>query len=114
MTRLAYFMAYDVRGIVPEEIDATIVWRLGRALPGWAGAVEFVVGREARLSSPALAEALIRGLVEAGAHERRAAPARERLTREQSQQGFRRRVRAAEIQADRSLRSTATDRAATR
>ena len=70
MTRLAYFKAYDVRGIVPEEIDATIAWRLGRALPGWAGAVEFVVGRDARLSSPALAESLIRGLVEAAAHVR--------------------------------------------
>jgi phosphomannomutase len=70
MTRLAYFKAYDLRGSVPEEIDAGVAWRLGRALPGWAGAAEFVVGRDARLSSPALAEALIRGLVEAGARVR--------------------------------------------
>lgn len=70
MTRLAYFKAYDLRGTVPEEIDAGVAWRLGRALPGWAGAADFVVGRDARLSSPALAEALIRGLVEAGARVR--------------------------------------------
>lgn len=70
MTRLAYFKAYDLRGTVPGEIDAGVAWRLGRALPAWAAAAEFVIGRDARLSSPALAEALIRGLVEAGARVR--------------------------------------------
>ena len=70
MTRLAYFKAYDLRGIVPGEIDAGVAWRLGRALPAWAAAAEFLVGRDARLSSPALAEALISGLVEAGARVR--------------------------------------------
>lgn len=67
MTRLAYFKAYDLRGTVPDEIRAGVAWRLGQALPAWAAAAEFVVGRDARLSSPSLTESLIRGLVEAGA-----------------------------------------------
>ena len=70
MLRLAYLKTYDVRGKVPSELDAVVAWRLGRALPAWAGAIDFVVGRDARLSSPALAEALIRGFVEAGARVR--------------------------------------------
>lgn len=67
---LPYFKTYDLRGTFPGEIDSGIAWRLGRALPAWARAADFAVGRDARLSSPALAEALIRGLVEAGAHVR--------------------------------------------
>ena len=70
MSRLPYFKAYDIRGRVPEELDGAVARRLGGALPAWAQAVDFVVGRDARLSSPALAEALIRGLVEAGARVR--------------------------------------------
>ena len=70
MTRLPYFKAYDVRGIVPEELNADIARRLGQSLPAWAGALDFAVGRDGRLSSPALAEALIGGLLEAGARVR--------------------------------------------
>ena len=67
---LPYFKAYDLRGTYPDTIDEEVAWRLGRALPGWARAAQFVVARDARLSSPPLAEALIRGLVEAGAFVR--------------------------------------------
>ncbi len=70
MTRLPYFKTYDLRGRVPEELDTAAVWRVGRSLPAWARARDFVVGRDARLSSPAFSEALIRGLVEAGARVR--------------------------------------------
>lgn len=70
MTRLPYFKAYDVRGIVPDELSTDVARRLGQALPAWAGALDFVVGRDGRLSSPALAEALIGGLLEGGARVR--------------------------------------------
>src|SRR5690606_5039548 len=60
----------DLRGTVPGEINADVAHRLGHALPRWANASEFVVGRDARLSSPALAEAFIGGLVKAGARVR--------------------------------------------
>ncbi len=70
MARLPYFKTYDVRGVVPAELDAATARRLGGALPRWARAADFVIGRDARLSSPALAEALIGGLVDAGARVR--------------------------------------------
>ena len=70
MSGLTYFKTYDVRGRVPEELDATVAWRLGRALTRWVQTLDFIIGRDARLSSPALAEALIRGLVEGGARVR--------------------------------------------
>ncbi|HET9671646.1 MAG TPA: phosphomannomutase/phosphoglucomutase [Actinomycetota bacterium] len=55
------FKAYDVRGVVPDELDATIARRIGAAFAGWSGASEIVVGRDCRISSPELAEALIEG-----------------------------------------------------
>lgn len=66
-TLLPSFKAYDIRGIVPDEIDADLVYRIGRALAGWSGSAEIIVGRDGRLSSPALTEALIDGLLVSGA-----------------------------------------------
>lgn len=60
---------YDVRGIVGNGLDAGIVYELGRAI-GSEAAVhaqrEVVVGRDGRLSSDELAQALIRGLRASG------------------------------------------------
>jgi phosphomannomutase len=56
------FKAYDVRGTVPEELNAAIVRRIGAAFASWSGAPEILVGRDARLSSPELAAALIDGI----------------------------------------------------
>ena len=55
------FKAYDVRGTVPDELNADVVRRIGAAFAGWSGATEILVGRDARLSSPELAAALIEG-----------------------------------------------------
>jgi phosphomannomutase len=56
------FKAYDVRGTVPEELNAAIVRRIGAAFASWSGGQEILVGRDARLSSPELAAALIEGI----------------------------------------------------
>jgi phosphomannomutase len=56
------FKAYDVRGTVPDELNAGVVRRIGAAFASWSGAREVLVGRDARLSSPELAGALIEGL----------------------------------------------------
>jgi phosphomannomutase/phosphomannomutase/phosphoglucomutase len=64
---LACFKAYDVRGRVPEELDEGLARRIGRAFVDVTGAREVVVGRDIRLSSPALATALAAGLNESGA-----------------------------------------------
>lgn len=63
------FKAYDIRGIVPGQIDAAFAQRLGRALGRRAaaqGLTTVAVGYDGRLSSPELARALRAGLAEAG------------------------------------------------
>lgn len=56
------FKAYDVRGVVPEELDEGLAWRIGLAYAAELAPDTVAVGRDARLSGPALAEALIDGL----------------------------------------------------
>jgi len=63
------FKAYDVRGIVPSTLDERVAEALGLAFGTVArrqGERTVAVGRDGRLSGPALSEALIRGLVAAG------------------------------------------------
>jgi phosphomannomutase/phosphoglucomutase len=63
------FKAYDIRGIVPSQIDVTFAHRLGRVLGQQArqqGIGALVVGRDGRLSSPSLASALMNGLTTEG------------------------------------------------
>jgi phosphomannomutase len=55
------FKAYDVRGVVPDELDADLVRRIGAAFAAWSGAPEILVGRDCRLSSPDLTAALTEG-----------------------------------------------------
>ncbi len=60
------FKAYDVRGVVPDELGAEDGYRIGRAFARFTGASSVAVGRDARTSSPELRDALVRGLVEEG------------------------------------------------
>jgi phosphomannomutase/phosphomannomutase/phosphoglucomutase len=60
------FKAYDIRGRVPKELNEELVYRLGRAFVKIYDAKEVIVGRDVRLSSAGLANALIRGLNDAG------------------------------------------------
>jgi phosphomannomutase len=59
---MSIFKAYDVRGVVPDQLDADDAERVGRATARHFGARELVVGRDARASSPELTEALLRGI----------------------------------------------------
>lgn len=61
------FKAYDIRGIYGTELTDDLAYRVGRCLPKMLGAKSILVGRDARTSSTALRDALIRGLTEAGA-----------------------------------------------
>ncbi len=63
----ALFKAYDVRGLVPQELNPDIAYRIGRAVVAFLGASEVVVGRDMRVSGPALSGALIDGLRDQGA-----------------------------------------------
>lgn len=60
------FKAYDLRGRLGDELDEDVAWRVGRAFAARPGTRRVVVGRDGRESSPALAAALTRGLVEGG------------------------------------------------
>jgi len=60
------FKAYDVRGVVPDELDADLVRLIGAAFAAWSGASEILVGRDCRLSSPELAAALTEGATSLG------------------------------------------------
>ncbi|MDP3191334.1 phosphomannomutase/phosphoglucomutase [Rhodoferax sp.] len=63
------FKAYDIRGVVPGTIDASVAQALGRAFGTVAlreGQTTVAVGRDGRLSGPDLSAALMRGLAEAG------------------------------------------------
>jgi phosphomannomutase len=61
------FGAYDVRGIYPETLDEDAAYRIGRAFVQYLGASAVAVGRDMRVSSPALAGAVIRGITDQGA-----------------------------------------------
>ena len=61
------FKAYDIRGRVPEELNEEIVWRIGRAYAQYLQPRRVVVGRDVRLQSPALAQAVSAGLMAGGA-----------------------------------------------
>jgi phosphomannomutase len=61
------FKAYDVRGVVPDELTPEIAREIGRALVATLHPDTVVVGRDMRVSSPLLAAALIEGIRDAGA-----------------------------------------------
>ena len=61
------FKAYDVRGIYPSELDEEGAYAIGRAYVEQFGPKRIAVGRDMRLSAPAMAGATIRGAVDAGA-----------------------------------------------
>jgi len=66
---LSIFKAYDIRGIVGETLTEDGVETIGRAIGSEAlarGRGTVVIGRDGRLSGPALAAALARGLQAAG------------------------------------------------
>ena len=61
------FKAYDVRGVFPGELDEDAAYRIGRALVQYLAVEKVAVGRDMRLSSPALARAILRGITDQGA-----------------------------------------------
>ncbi|WP_333873934.1 phosphomannomutase/phosphoglucomutase [Methylobacter sp.] len=63
------FRAYDIRGIVGKTLTKDVVYDIGRALGTQAkehGGKTVVVGRDGRTSSPALEEALAKGIIATG------------------------------------------------
>jgi phosphomannomutase len=63
---LSAFKAYDVRGRIPDEINAELVYQIGRAYAAFVKPKRVCVGRDIRLTSEEFAQALIRGLTDSG------------------------------------------------
>jgi phosphomannomutase len=63
---LSAFKAYDVRGRIPDEINEDLARAIGRAYAAFVRPRHVVVGRDIRLTSETLAEALIEGLLQSG------------------------------------------------
>jgi phosphomannomutase len=61
------FKAYDVRGIYPDELDEQGAYAIGRAFVQQFEPRRVAVGRDMRLSSPQMAEAVMRGAADEGA-----------------------------------------------
>ncbi len=62
------FKAYDVRGIYNKNINESIAYNIGRAFVTLLKCKDAVIGYDMRLSSPALSNAFIKGIIDSGAN----------------------------------------------
>jgi phosphomannomutase len=63
---IACFKAYDLRGRIPTELNDDVAYRVGRGYAQFLSPKRVVVGRDIRLSSAGLTDALCRGLTDSG------------------------------------------------
>ncbi len=63
---MTVFHDYDIRGVYPSELNEKMAYLIGKAMVVFFKYHEYVVGRDARLSSPALTNALIQGITDQG------------------------------------------------
>jgi phosphomannomutase len=65
--RIDCFKAYDIRGQIPNELNTEIAYRIGNATVQFLDASKLVLGRDIRLTSAEIADAVTAGINEAGA-----------------------------------------------
>ena len=66
MKKLPAFKAYDIRGIVPQDLNTELAYKIGRAFASEFTPKTIVIGHDIRLESPELSEALCNGLMDSG------------------------------------------------
>jgi phosphomannomutase len=64
---MGIFKAYDIRGLVPQELDPPLAKKIGNAFARLLKAKRLLVGRDMRTHSPEIAAAVIEGMRDAGA-----------------------------------------------
>ena len=64
---MGFFKAYDMRGTFGKDFDLATVRRVGEALPQVVGGRRWLVGRDCRVTSQDVRDALVAGLQAAGA-----------------------------------------------
>ena len=62
----AVFKAYDIRGVVPDQINVDDAEQVARAFVDEVKPTKVIVGRDVRLTGPSFMQAVIKGLVESG------------------------------------------------
>ncbi|MSY18675.1 MAG: phosphomannomutase/phosphoglucomutase, partial [Actinobacteria bacterium] len=62
----AIVKAYDIRGTVPDQLDADVAHALGVAFASFTKAPHIVVAQDMRPSGPELVDAFARGVMEQG------------------------------------------------
>ncbi|MDQ1400441.1 MAG: phosphomannomutase [Acidimicrobiaceae bacterium] len=60
------FKAYDIRGVVPDQLNSELVRRIGTAFAAFAGAPRILVGRDMRESGVELTQAFVDGVTATG------------------------------------------------
>lgn len=63
---MSIFKAYDIRGLVPQELNEDMARRIGSAFATFLDAKTLVVGRDMRTHSPAIQAAVIDGILSTG------------------------------------------------
>jgi phosphomannomutase len=66
LSAITCFKAYDLRGRIPVELNDDVAYRVGRGYAQFLSPKRVAVGRDVRLSSAGLADALCRGLTDSG------------------------------------------------
>ena len=66
MSAITCFKAYDLRGRIPGELNDDVAYRVARGYAEFLSPKRVVVGRDIRLSSGGLADAVCRGLTDSG------------------------------------------------
>lgn len=64
---MAIFKAYDIRGLYPSELDLETARKIGHAFARLLKAKRLLVGQDMRVHSPEVADAVIDGMLDAGA-----------------------------------------------
>lgn len=60
------FKSYDIRGVVPTQLTTGEAYKIGKATAAYLKAKVLAVGRDARIASPDLANALMAGIASTG------------------------------------------------
>jgi phosphomannomutase len=66
LSAITCFKAYDLRGRIPGELNDEVAYRVGRGYAQFLSPKRVVVGRDIRLSSAGLTDALCSGLTDSG------------------------------------------------
>jgi phosphomannomutase len=66
LNSITCFKAYDLRGRIPDELNDEVAYRVARGYAQFLSPQRVVVGRDIRLSSAGLTDAVCRGLTDGG------------------------------------------------